>query len=180
MIYTILVLITFCAIAGCSNEVGTEPLGKSRTFERSEVIISADTNRAITTKPITVTTECIPLIEGKGRLTLYGRGALSGSKWALLSPFSDTLINTYDQRFRASTEADFRKGKTTVQQWRVHLLTSETSYVFWADASIDSVYIEDSASYFPINSEIVRLSSPYRIGYDGTANTPESGVILHP
>ena len=148
------ILLAGFLVASCqeSEEVNGPLIGK-KLFETFNVEIWDDTNRAVFDYPITITTQCKPVMAGKGRIGLQ---VICGGtpKFAIEYPLQDTI--------HADTTiyipVDFVADAPFEQQWIIRLLEDQWSYGFDARAVFDSLFVADSSRYFHIESDEVKAA----------------------
>ncbi|HVX91218.1 MAG TPA: hypothetical protein VHC20_06380 [Candidatus Paceibacterota bacterium] len=74
-------------VAACSSGSGPDvPDHAVQAFDRLHMKMYADTNKPITDRPITITTEVTPLVSGKGRIAMSVSMSNMEMVWEFLSP----------------------------------------------------------------------------------------------
>ncbi len=156
-------------VAACSGSTPPPQDPVVESFDRLQMKMYADTNKVITDRPITITTEVTPLVSGKGGIGMF---LANTSSWEFLLPmyrrleipqsaaFNDTM-NTY-------YPVDLTANKPLSLLWKVQLHISHYSR-FDASVFLDSVFVADSNRYFSVWSHEARVRTPGGFGYDDVA-----------
>ncbi|HVZ40119.1 MAG TPA: hypothetical protein VHI13_12650 [Candidatus Kapabacteria bacterium] len=172
-IHLLLPLTLSLLVAACSPGSGPDvPDHVVQAFDRLHMKMYADTDRATTARPITITTEVTPLVSGKGRITMYsGNGS-----WRFLSPVERTIEIDMSKPFDSSQVTDylveFTANKRLVVPWTLELLHLE-GHDFYASVFLDSVFVADSNRYFSVWSHEARVRTPGGFGYNDAAAFPD-------
>ncbi|MEP7218774.1 MAG: hypothetical protein ABI876_07645 [Bacteroidota bacterium] len=138
------------------------------TFSGSWVEIEADTDRAISDRPILITTSCLPLISGKGYMQLLCRE--DSARWIVISPIRDTVTGSERKshgNFINATEIPitFTANVHCAVPWKIKLEPSN-GHAFWVMAVMDSLYYPKLGRYVWIHSSEARSLSFYGIFRD--------------
>jgi hypothetical protein len=165
----LVLILLLLLLQACSNDMldqGNEELPPA--FKDERLFITTDNAKILVRTPIKIITKVTPLISGKGRFEFHGWCAAIGRSWILESPYQDTLTTPQSIDIRIPVEAVFESNKEIEQDWII-LLPSNEVYYFTARAVMDSVFIEDSARYYPMRSKTALRYSPGGHGYITTA-----------
>jgi len=125
-------------------------------FEKPYVTITADTNKVIFDKPITITIKSTPLFTGKGRYVLKLLGG--GTSLIFDSLKNDKLHSTDSLRSRENF-VSFNENRITTKEWKIWFLDS-VSYSFGAEIAFDSLFIADSSRHYLIPSKEIETIYP--------------------
>jgi hypothetical protein len=176
-----MIVLTCCGVlAACDNTTGNTTDLRTQAFDKEQVILTADVERAVSDKSITLTTSCLPLVSGKGRIGIRGRGLSQNTSWFLESPFRDTLETEAnpDSAVYDYVLVEYVANRTFSQPWQIRL-QSGISYSFAANVILDSIYIADSARMYHICSDVAIRYSPGGHGYNREGQSG-SHLILEP
>jgi hypothetical protein len=163
------------AAVSCSN--GTDPGSVSdlriRAFKRGETKFTADTNRAVADRLVTLTLRCVPMVDGKGLVAISG-GGHKDYPVIVESPVQDTL-HGYDDSGKAVAEysylyVDFVANRPIERSWQVRFPVTPGSATFGisAVAILDSVYISEFNRWYDVHSDTARSHTPGGWGYNNT------------
>ncbi|MEP7219965.1 MAG: hypothetical protein ABI876_13665 [Bacteroidota bacterium] len=166
--------------AACADSVVNNVPDPAPTFKNSEVTLSAMPENLALNRITTITTHCLPTVTAKGWIGLKGQGEVNLGGWILAWPASDTITLSETSRLEL-IPAEFTANQPFEQEWDIipyPQFANEAAgpYDFTGAALIDSIYIADSARYYPVESEIVKRYSPGGAGYISHAI---NGVSLH-
>ncbi|HVZ40120.1 MAG TPA: hypothetical protein VHI13_12655 [Candidatus Kapabacteria bacterium] len=167
-IHLLLPLTLSLLVAACSSSTTPPEDPVVKVFDYRLMKMYADTDRATTARPITITTEVTPLVSGKGRISIYSGNGI----WKFLSPVERTIEIDMSKPFDSSQithySVEFIANQRLVVPWTLQLLRLE-GHDFEARAFLDSVFITDSNRYFSIWSHEARVRTPGGFGYDDAA-----------
>lgn len=166
--------------AACGNSVVNAVPDPAPAFKNSEVTLSAVPETLAIDHITTITMRCLPTVTAKGVIGLKGEAEVNWGGWILAWPVADTItmFGTSDMKY---IPAEFTANQPFEQRWDIMphpRFSGEAAgpYDFTAAAFIDSIYIADSARYYPVESEIVKRHSPGGAGYIHQAM---NGPALH-
>ncbi len=159
-----------CLLSACSSGTGNDdPLDpRVQGFRQGLITLTAKPNKVVLDQPITITTRCVPLVSGKGRLMLTGYGPDPTSAWEIESP-THYVFNRMNRDSWATADVEFTANQAFEQEWRVHFLAS-TPYYITAHITLDSVLLADSNRLYDIDSDIA-LRYTNGNGYNAVANS---------
>jgi hypothetical protein len=155
------------AMSACDNTTGNTTDLRTQAFSNRETSLTADAEKAVNDRPITLTTSCLPLVSGKGRIGIWGRGRSENTHWYLESPFRDTIETEFDPDTAAFIyiPVDYVANSPFSRSWVVQLQTN-VAYTFYVSALLDSVYVSDSAKMYHVSSDVAIRYSPGGYGYN--------------
>jgi hypothetical protein len=166
MMKRLLTIVLVCAcFASCSN--GTDPGSvtdlRVRAFKRGETKFTADTDRAVTDRPVTLTLRCVPLVSGKGLMAICEVGTNENFKIVVESPVRDTLHGDNNYIF-----VDFVANEPIERSWDVRFPVSPWSGTFalCALVTLDSVYIPEFDRWYSVHSDTAKSHTPSGWGYN--------------
>jgi hypothetical protein len=163
---SILCLAAILLFASCSGDPSVAPVNAVVAFKDRKVELSANSDRAISDRPVTFTLRCYPQVTGVGRMCLDGWGAGPGTLLFIQQPARDTLDIT-NSRFEYPVV--FTTGVPCDLQVEVQMQPGR-DYFYSATAFLDSVFIPDSNRLFYFNSSVARAYSGRAGGYDAVAS----------
>jgi hypothetical protein len=175
---TIAPLLALCFATSCNDGAGPNSQKDPYlpAFVRRQITLTADADRAVTNRPITITGTCTPLVRGNGRLRLLAWPEDPSDYIILESPTLDTLhrgasIDT--STTQSYIIADFTPNVPVSGQWILRLPANARvgDYSFSASAILDSVFLPDSGKVFWFNDEVVLKSTESGAGYDRIGGT---------
>lgn len=135
-------------------------------FDKGRVYLIADVDKVISERPITLTTSCLPLVTGKGRIAFRGTSMMIDGQWVLEAPLRDTFVT----KPRVDTSniyipVEYTANRESSQTWQVRLQAGQ-SYAFDATALLDSVYVADSMRMYHVESDVAKRYSSKGYGYN--------------
>lgn len=149
------VMLAVCAV---QCDVGTESMDYRYVYAFKPDYCGITFDGVVTDTSV-VTTEVMPLKQGKGRIELSGWGTGQSDTIFVLSPIRDTLIRPLEMHGNslAVLQVDFKANEPLIVRWRVLAKTvGQPRLTFRTKAFMDSLYIPDSNQYFSSNSRVVR------------------------
>lgn len=139
-------LIILLVIAGCKDAgVDTGKLisdPRKPTFKNMEVDIAVKTRDDTL---ITITTNCLPLFDGKGKIILYGAINSNNACYEVIAPVQGKYCNSIDSIIYSPSI--FNASKNYTVDWLV-AINKQKNYTFSAKAVFDSIIVQDSCELF--------------------------------
>lgn len=170
------IILLCCVMLGCEQPyevIDDSQLIQASTIKPGSFTISANVDRAVFDRSITITMKCLPVISGKGVIGLGGRKANGEIDRRLLSPVHDTVTIFDDSYYTIYVPVEFTANQEFTQTWSIQLLERTKpnggSYFFDGAAHIDSIFIADSNRTYGIYSEVARKHCPRRLGWEPNA-----------
>lgn len=137
----ILVVITSCKDTGVdTGKFIADP--RKPTFKNMEVDIAIKTRNDTL---ITITTSCLPLFNGKGKIILYGANNSNNACYELIAPVQGTYCNSIDSIVYSPSL--FNASKNYTVDWLI-AINKQKNYTFSAKAVFDSIIVQDSCNLF--------------------------------
>ena len=125
-------------------------------FEKPYVTITADTNKVIFDKPITITIKSTPLFSGKGRYILK---LLGGGTSLIFESFKNDTLHSTDSIRSRENFVSYTENTITTEEWKIWFLDS-VSYSFGAEIAFDSLFVTDSSRHYHIPSKEIETLYP--------------------
>ncbi len=174
-LFVVLALLAL-GLPACTTGPSNLPDPYAPAFVHGRIWLSADADRAVTDRTITITGLCYPLVRGKGRLRLRAWPADTADYIYLESPTHDTLHRVADSDtvdIVSDISVEFDSGGTVTGIWKLRFPVNSRNgdYSFSAGAYLDSVFVQDSGRYLPSLADEVRRRTPSGAGYDRVANS---------
>ncbi|HVZ40051.1 MAG TPA: hypothetical protein VHI13_12305 [Candidatus Kapabacteria bacterium] len=165
-IHALLPLTLTLLVAACSGSTTPPQDPVVEAFDRLQMKMYADTNKVITDRPITITTEVMPLVSGKGRISMDA----SAASWEFLEPVKRTVhlpVVPPDTPRVTDYPVVFTAHQRVVVSWELQLQWRE-HHTFFSNVFLDSVFIADSGRFFSVWSHEARIRTPDGLGYDNS------------
>ncbi len=160
-------------VAGCKDtpvQDGEIP-GPVQLIRQTDITLHVGKDTVLGDEQVTITCTYKPILRSKGHVELLGAGYLVPSKWCIDSPVVDTLVRPKDTWRSVSFPKEFEMGETTVQEWKVRLL-SRTTYSFDTHVVIDSVILPEKGAFYGAYSREVKAHfNEYEIASQATGPT---------
>lgn len=151
MWHILLLLPCLFLLASCDEGATDTPLPGEQAFKDGHMYLTAEPDKSVTDRPITVTTWCYPRIPGTGKLTLEIRSEYLDDTIYVVSPVLDTLYRPFsvveDPMAQKAIAEFITDGEQKLQvEWVVQLrrYPERRSYHLFASVRLDSVFIFDS------------------------------------
>jgi hypothetical protein len=161
-----------CVLASCSN--GTDPGSVSdlrvRAFKHGETKFTADTNLAVTDRPVTLTLRCVPAVSGKGLMSIREGG--DNLEWVIVESSTRDTLRRYDSNnadeLSCSILVDFVANEPIERIWKVRFpsVQGSTSFSFSDIVILDSVYIPELGGLYHVESDTAKSRTPNGYGYN--------------
>ncbi len=157
---TIFIILLLYSVIGCENN----GLDTSRfiadprkpTFQNLNVTISLVPTSDST---ITLETKCLPLFNGKGRVILNGTNNSSDGCYEIISPINAKHCSS--NNFKSIFDTSFTSGKQFSINWLINI-NSAKHYTFFAEAFMDTIFVEDSCDLFIDEYDCIIALKEYR------------------
>jgi len=159
-------LLPLIFLASCSSEGILPPVNAVIAFRNEKVELTANSDRAVSDRPVTFKIRCYPQVTGVGRMYLNGWSADARSLLFIEAPRRDTL-DTINRRFEYVMM--FTAGVPSELEVVVRM-QPDMDYFYSADAFLDSVFIPDSAKMFHVLSDAAVAFSGRSGGYISQAS----------
>lgn len=151
----ILLVITGCKDTGVdTGKFIADP--RKPTFENMAVEIAVKTRNDTL---ITITTSCLPLFNGKGKIILYGAINSNNACYELLSPVQGKFCNSPDSIIYDSLP--FNASENFKVDWLI-AINKQKNYTFSAKAVFDSIIVQDSCELFVPEYDCKKALEEYR------------------
>lgn len=175
MWHILLLLSCLFLLASCDEGATDTPLPGERAFKDGYVYLTAEPVKAVTDRPITVTTWCYPRIPGTGKLTLEIRSEYLDDTIYVVSPVLDTLYRPFrvveDPMAQKAIAEFITDGEQQLQvEWVVQLrrYPEQRSYHLFASVRLDSVFISDSNRMYHYLDPVIYQYYPEGISPSGS------------
>jgi hypothetical protein len=165
-------LLALC-IGACSSSTDPESSYdlRVRAFKRGETKFTADADRPVTDRLVTLTLRCVPAVSGKGMMILREYGNVIGYWVVVESPVRDTL-RRYDSNKTDGLAniiyLDLVANQPVERSWKVRFPVTprSTGYSFSGSVHLDSVYLLEFDRWYSVHSDTAMSHTPVGWGYN--------------